>query len=267
MIIIIYKININNNNNNKLMLEITIIDIINKYLSILEDYNIYFLKNIKINKDKIYLELLYLRGIKIIENIFNISILYLDNLSEIYNLCIKGYIYFIEFINQINISENDKLELTIKDAIIFCYKKTIFNFENKIELYKNYNDKFLKIYNEFCIIINKLYIKFFNDIFINNDLNNDLNNDYKNINLEINNICKYIIKELNIENYNNLNIDYLINIKNLINIFENMNNKLFINLIEKIIQKKKYLDNSKYNNINLYLEKEEKDINILINLF
>ena len=32
-----------------------------------------------------------------------ISILYLDNMNDVFNLCEKSYIYFIEFINQLSI--------------------------------------------------------------------------------------------------------------------------------------------------------------------
>ena len=112
-----------------------IIEILTKYLLTINNFNKFFFTNITLYKNNKLLENLYIKGIILINNIFNISLLYLDSLVDIYNLCEKGYIYFIEFINQINItnsSENNSFELTLKDAIIFSYKKTIFNIETTV---------------------------------------------------------------------------------------------------------------------------------------
>jgi len=113
-----------------------IIDIINKYLLTVNNYNKFFFSNITFYKHSSILENLYIKGIYLINNIFNLSLIYLDSLVDIYSLCEKGYIYFIEFINQINITnsyETNSFELTLKDAIIFSYKKTIFTLDNNIK--------------------------------------------------------------------------------------------------------------------------------------
>ena len=116
------------------MINSNTIDIINKYNNLLINFNNFFFNNIIIYKNKFLLKNINIKGINLIENVFNISFLYLDNLGDICNLCERSYIYFIEFINQINISNNieNNIDLLFKDAIIFCYKKTILNFENNL---------------------------------------------------------------------------------------------------------------------------------------
>ena len=183
-----------------MLIDKNINEIINKYLLTIANYTKFFYNNITICTNKNYLENLYIKGLTIIQNIFNISLLYVDSLVDIYNLCEKGYVYFVEFINQINISninESD-FELTTKDAIIFCYKKTIFLFENKISAHNINNEKQLfNILNLYIIIINGLYI------IIN----------YKLPNLLEKNNCNYEIQPTMIQNITNIlnnNILYIL---------------------------------------------------------
>ena len=137
-----------------------ILDIINKYLLTVNNFNKFFFTNITFYKHSYILENLYIKGLYLINNIFNISLLYLDSLVDIYNLCEKGYIYFIEFINQINITnsyETNSFELTLKDATIFSYKKTIFTLDNNIKTNISEFDSFkLNVINEFIYIINHI---------------------------------------------------------------------------------------------------------------
>ena len=64
-------------------------------------------------------------------SITTLSAIYLYNISDVNTICEKGYIYFIEFINQLSINNtsDSNIELSLKDAIIFSYKKTIFNLD------------------------------------------------------------------------------------------------------------------------------------------
>ena len=211
---------------------------------------------------------MHIKGLILINNIFNISLLYLDSLVEIYNICEKGYIYFIEFINQINITssfENNSFELTLKDATIFSYKKTIFTFNNNIKTNLSLNDKFkLKIINECNYIINNLSTIFSINIY-NIYENLDKYDNYldEKINSSILNLTKFIKKifivtDLNSKQYeNNSNyINYFININSFLNFInenyklDNFNEEFFNNVIvfiEKYITKKIFL--KKINNI------------------
>ena len=103
-----------------------IIEILTRYLLTVNNYNKFFFKNISIYKNSNFIKNLHIKGLLLLNNIFNISLLYIDSLVDIYNLCEKGYVYFIEFINQININnsyESNSFELTLKDAVIFSIKK------------------------------------------------------------------------------------------------------------------------------------------------
>lgn len=135
-----------------------IVEILSRYLLTVNNYNRFFFKNISIYKDTNFLKNLHVKGLLLINNIFNISLLYLDSLIDIYNLCEKGYVYFVEFVNQINITnsfESNSFELTLKDAVIFSYKKTIFTFDNTIQTSISNTNKFkLKIINTIISIIN-----------------------------------------------------------------------------------------------------------------
>jgi len=255
-------------------------DIINKYNNLLINYNKFFFNNIIIYKNNNLSKNIYIKGLNSIENIFNVSFLYLDNLGDIYNLCEKSYIYFIEFINQINISNNieNNIDLTIKDAIIFCYKKTILNFENNL-INKNNN-------NINCIILNKItpYIKIINNLNIiysielhnidNIDNINNIDNEEntnKVLNIKLSAISKkityYITKiTTNKKSYNNLdndganisdkgtnNLSFFINyiFEYILNISNNndLDYQIFYNIIDKYISKDIYNNN---NNITLF---------------
>ena len=197
-------------------------DIISKYNNLLINYNKFFFNNIISYKNNNLSKNIYIKGINLIENVFNISFLYLDNLGDIYNLCEKSYIYFIEFINQINISNNieNNIDLTIKDAIIFCYKKTILNFENNV-INKNNNIK--------CIVLNKIT----NYINITNKLNIIYSIELHNI--DNTNNSNNSNNSNNTNNTNNTNTN--ININNNDNNEEENNNKL-LNIKLSTISKK-----------------------------
>jgi hypothetical protein len=256
------------------MLSNNIESLSDKYLLLIINYNNFFFKNIDLYKNKDFLQNLYLKGLTIIQNIFNISLMHLENISDIYNLCEKGYIYFIEFINQINLSNciENNFELTIKDAIIFCYKKTILLFENKIINNSNDSDdtkKLNKIIFTHIILINNLFIlvnlNLYNSvneyINYNNKINNQeiLINNVVNIlnenNKKINKIIKKTIENMNFKCLLTQNYDVIIySLKNLANLIIELNNKISINnnfdsnlfliILDKYLTKNKLIFNN-----------------------
>ena len=228
-------------------------DIISKYNNLLINYNKFFFNNIIIYKNKNLSKNIYIKGINLIENVFNVSFLYLDNLGDIYNLCEKSYIYFIEFINQINISNNiennieNNIDLTIKDAIIFCYKKTILNFENNV-INKNNNIN--------CIILNKItrYIKIINNLNIIYSIElHNIDNNSNSINIDNNSNSINNSNNSNSINDNNKNNDN--------NEEENTNKVLNIKL-STISKKITYIIKKITNNKNSYNNLENDDANI-----
>jgi len=261
-------------------------EIIKKYNLILSNYSWFFFNNLKVYKNQQFSDYLYNRGIIIIYNIFNVSLLYYDNLGDIYNICEKGYMYFVEFINQLNINviNNSNLELTIKDAIMFCYKKTIFLLENKISE-TNISNKILhSITNKFTLIINNLFI-ILNENIHNKFSNNDTNQNYTVIlpenNIKFENmlkdniviISKLFKKTITLTSSINYELDiYLNNIIEFLNIIINIKKKYkgdssnytnILLIIDKFITKKKFISKTLEYNESIILEKlngSQKDL-------
>ena len=188
-------------------------DILDNYFDLLTNYTKVFYKNIfnKIDCNENQLEYIYTKGIIIINNIFNINLIYQDDIQDICNITEKGYIYFVEFISQIysNKFENN-IELTIKDAVLFCYKKTITNNnnvintnntkENKLEV--DMLNKYIRIINLIFLLINSSYEISFNHKNMND--NNYLNTFIK---CKITNISRIYKKIKNILNNSKNNIE------------------------------------------------------------
>ena len=252
-------------------------EIISKYILTINNFTKFFFNNITVYKNVSYIEILYIKGLTLIHNIYNISLLYLDNLVDIYNISEKGYVYYIEFVNQINLSSNyeSNFDLTLKDAIIFSYKKTVFTLDNKIITENNdYVKNKISITNKLIFIINKLniinnyniYYSFDNNLFKKyNSSDNDNKNLLENINKQLqennndlNKMIKKIINSLEINTllYENISIveSYLDNmnvfLQVICNYFDNKNNtdnniyinftKNFFSFFEKYIGKKIY---------------------------
>ena len=202
------------------------------------------------NNNIVTISELFDKGIIIIKNIFTISLLYLDNISDIYNISEKGYVYFIEFINQMYISncQENSFNLTTKDAIIFAYKRTIFGLDNKISNISNNLvclENTSKTNNSNSLVYELIY-KYIN--IINNLLIFNKNiNFYENKNLENNSISKLIKKLLNNLHSNNNDFatidDLLNNINNYINkLIMEKNYSINFEAISKYITKKNYIE-------------------------
>ena len=229
--------------------------LINQYITFLIE-NIY--DNININNDKKYRYYIILKGLEMLENIMLITIMNTNNIDLAFYYCNKGYYYYIEFISQID-TDNNHLELNIKDAIIFVYKKTIFEIKDTIGVINNSNinnDNIEKL-NTIKKIINIIncYIKIFkikdiinlnidniahkdNEIYIDKlflKIINRLQNNYKNeiqfsfIINNLHNIFEILLKvfnKFNIVNSQDYSLDDIINFQQIINLID----KIFIKI-------------------------------------
>lgn len=131
--------------------------ILQKYISLIEDYQNLFFENIKINNEKYYKYLL-LNGIKTISTVFLFILMYTRSLPTTYFHTEKGYYIYIEFVSQIDNQNHSFLQLNGKDASLFVYKKTIFEIDNNIK--KDFvckEKEKLDIINNFYGILLKLY--------------------------------------------------------------------------------------------------------------
>ena len=217
--------------------------ILKKYLLLIKNYSIFFLNSIKKTDDILYISL-YIKGINIIDNVFNISLNTLNTLNDVYNNTEKSYVYFIEFLNQINFNlinsrQENNFDFTIKDAIIFAYKKTILQNDIKILEQKTRidNDKYIdyikniKIVNNFYILYLDYYIK--KKIFSENNYLDKFKNIFLNLEKRINSL------------YNNN-----ISLEKLHNFIKTINNLTSYHEFDK---KHENLDKFFDNNLNLFL--------------
>jgi len=103
---------------------------IKEYIILMNDFITYFDKYVEYKNFKKYH--IVFKGIQSITHIFLILLLYSKNLSLTLYHCKKSFLYYIEFINQIGEEGNSYLQLNTKDAILFIYKKSIFEINNDI---------------------------------------------------------------------------------------------------------------------------------------
>jgi len=108
------------------------IDIFLKYVEMINNYLILSMQNIQIQNND-YKKYTIKKGAEMIEHVFHILLYYTLNPDLTYYHCEQGFIYYIEFINQMSIGDN-VLPSSTKDAILFFFKKTIF------EITKEYRD-------------------------------------------------------------------------------------------------------------------------------
>lgn len=134
-----------NLNNYKKNLENDIVSILDKFLKLEMEFIKYILEIHKI-KNICYKKFIIIRGLETIIHVFNFILLYTNNL-EITNYHTHKAIYFyVEFIQQISSDENSFLQLNSNDAIMYVYKKTIFEINN--EFRKNTNNSLKKENNK-----------------------------------------------------------------------------------------------------------------------
>jgi hypothetical protein len=100
------------------------------FIKLLDIYHLLFNKNIMTKKIN-YMNFIYYQGLKALKHIFIFLLHHTRNYTFTYYHCEKGIYYFTEFISQIE-NENSFLKLSSIDAIIFVYKKTIYNINKKI---------------------------------------------------------------------------------------------------------------------------------------
>ena len=98
--------------------------IIKKYNYLLSEYfnnsiNVFNLKNENYNK------FILNKGIETISHVFNNVYLFTEHEELTYKLTEKAFYYYVEFIQQIYNEKNTYLDLSIKEAILFVYKKTL----------------------------------------------------------------------------------------------------------------------------------------------
>jgi hypothetical protein len=189
---------LHNTDNFKQLLDYNPSEILTKYNELLTEYLNYFIENNKI-KNPNYLKFVVIRGIETITHVFNTTLHYTKNLEITYLHCQKAYYYYTEFISQISEDQNIFLQLSSKDAIMYVYKKTIYEINNEYK--KNITDLLTDEINkmnyvtEYIILFKTLVsIIINNENFLNKDGNTKLIEQFSNLNNKI------ILAKINIIN-------------------------------------------------------------------
>lgn len=103
-----------------------------------------------------YLKYIITKGIETFSHIIKFLFLYTKNSSISFFYLEKSIYYYIEFIEQMVQDKNSFLKLNTKDAILFLYKKTIFEInQDKKEKFKMI-DQDKKVYDKIGDGISKI---------------------------------------------------------------------------------------------------------------
>lgn len=110
-------------------------EIITTQLNILNEYN-KRMNEIYVNQYSQNFIYIYMTGIASIYHIFDYLLLHTKNMHLSYSSCQNAIYLYIEFINQVTDESNTYLKLSVSDAVLFIYKKTIFDINSS---YCKYN--------------------------------------------------------------------------------------------------------------------------------
>ena len=152
-----------NVNNYRAHIENSQEEILRKFVSVIIEYLNFISEKITM-KNKLYYKFILERGLETLIHIFSFIFYYTKNLELTFYHTQKAYYFYLEFIEQISDENVTFLQLTSRDAILFVYKKTIYDLNN--EYIKNMNEpsdieKYILSAIDAYIIIYKKVIKFF----------------------------------------------------------------------------------------------------------
>jgi hypothetical protein len=105
-------------------------EIITKIIDVILEYMKHISEKIVI-KNKNYYKFVFQKGIETLIHIFTLIFFYTKNLELSYYHTQKAYYVYIEYIEQISDENITFLQLSSRDAILFVYKKTIFELNNE----------------------------------------------------------------------------------------------------------------------------------------
>ena len=213
----------------------------NEFYKLLKNYTNVFYKNLLINysNNYDYLEMLYVKGLLLLKNIYILLHFYCETINEVIVIVEKAYIYYIEFLIQINLNSMN-LELTFRDAVLFTYKRTLLSYTKQ----STNNIIKEKISKELDTCLNILC----NIFYLNNNIN-FIDDTKEQIANDVNTINSFVIKKLNtIEQLENKLKKYITN-----NINLSQFNTLLLQLRDIVEKKFKHYSNNKINNKLHYL--------------
>ena len=245
---------LNNSENYFLDLDYNISEILLHHLKIMNEFIHNIVENNVTNSSNKLI--IIIKGMESLLHIYNYLLYYTKNPNLSFYHTQKSIYMYIEFIKQITDEQNNLLNLKINDAVVFIYKKTIFDIKkefiknkenNTIELL-NINSNIIKymfsfIYNKNCndIIIHlkqvinvleNIYLLHFNE---KQGLSNSATNYFSNLSFFVEILYSHFLQTYTIEQY--------------IDCVEKFSKKINkTNITTKYMKEKIYFDNT---NINL----------------
>ena len=127
-----FRYSLHNTENYKTSMQYSASEILNKYSLLIIEYLNFIIESINV-KNNTYNKFVILRGLKTITHVFNIILYYTKNLDVAYYHSQKSFYFYIEFIGQISEDQHTFLQLNSRDAMMFVYKKTIYEINNEIK--------------------------------------------------------------------------------------------------------------------------------------
>ena len=103
-----------------------------KYIAVIHEFVECIVENLYIRDEK-YLKYILNKGVRCISYIFRCMLLYTKNIELVLFHSQKAVLYYVEFINQINEDTQNFLKLDSSDAVLFVYKKTIFDINEEFK--------------------------------------------------------------------------------------------------------------------------------------
>jgi len=154
---------LNNPNNYKKILNYHWKEIVDKYLELIMEYIKYIFENIKIKKTNLS-KYIMIRGLDTITHVFRFLLLYTKNLNMTYYNSQKAFYYYVEFIDQISEEEISYLKLNSNDAILYVYKKTIYQvnetYRKNIDVLTKDEKHIFEIFNEYIYVFKYTIMEF-----------------------------------------------------------------------------------------------------------
>ena len=152
-------------------------EILKKYYDLINDFIKFIFENM-MNKNKSYTRYIIIRGLDTITNVFNQILYYTKNLDITYFHSQKAYYFYVEFVQQITNEQNTFLQLSSRDAVMYVYKKTLFEINNeyrkKMIAPNPEENKKWELFNRYIRVYKIIFFRFINDdLFLINDEKND----------------------------------------------------------------------------------------------
>lgn len=114
-----------NSSNFHKILKSSLQELLEKYVSLILEYSKYILEKVTI-KNKKYQEFIFNRGLDTISHVFLMILFYTKSTDMAYYHSQKSFYYYVEYIEQISMTNNQLVQLNSRDASIFVYRKTIY---------------------------------------------------------------------------------------------------------------------------------------------